>query len=44
MVGLFASLFGGSNTLISEPTGPMTVIMTAVLTSMMAKYPETEWQ
>ncbi|HCE3214821.1 TPA: SulP family inorganic anion transporter [Vibrio parahaemolyticus] len=41
MVGLFASLFGGSNTLISEPTGPMTVIMTAVLTSMIAKYPET---
>ncbi|TOJ55672.1 sodium-independent anion transporter [Vibrio parahaemolyticus] len=41
MVGLFASLFGGSNTLISEPTGPMTVIMTAVLTSMMVKYPET---
>lgn len=41
MVGLFASLFGGSTTLISEPTGPMTVIMTAVLTSMMAKYPET---
>lgn len=41
MVGLFASLFGGSNTLISEPTGPMTVIMTSVLTSMMAKYPET---
>ncbi|MBM4934731.1 sodium-independent anion transporter [Vibrio parahaemolyticus] len=41
MVGLFASLFSGSNTLISEPTGPMTVIMTAVLTSMMAKYPET---
>jgi SulP family sulfate permease len=41
MVGLFAALFGGSTTLISEPTGPMTVIMTAVLTSMMAKYPET---
>ncbi|WP_408068613.1 SulP family inorganic anion transporter [Vibrio ulleungensis] len=41
MVGLFAALFGGSNTLISEPTGPMTVIMTAVLTSMMAKYPES---
>ncbi len=41
MVGLFAALFGGSNTLISEPTGPMTVIMTAVLTSMMVKYPET---
>ena len=41
LVGFFAALFGGSNTLISEPTGPMTVIMTAVLTSMMAKYPES---
>ena len=41
MVGFFAALFGGSTTLISEPTGPMTVIMTAVLTSMMAKYPGT---
>lgn len=41
MVGFFAALFGGSTTLISEPTGPMTVIMTAVLTSMMAEYPET---
>ena len=41
MVGFFAALFGGSSSLISEPTGPMTVIMTAVLTTMMAKYPET---
>ncbi|HAS6142273.1 TPA: STAS domain-containing protein [Vibrio vulnificus] len=41
LVGLFAALFGGSSTLISEPTGPMTVIMTAVLTSMVAKYPES---
>ncbi|SBS31146.1 Bicarbonate transporter BicA [Marinomonas aquimarina] len=41
MVGFFAAVFGGSRTLISEPTGPMTVIMTAVLTSMMAEYPET---
>ena len=41
MVGFFAALFGGSSSLISEPTGPMTVIMTAILTSMMAKYPET---
>ncbi len=41
MVGFFAALFGGSTTLISEPTGPMTVIMTAVLTNMMAEYPET---
>lgn len=41
MVGFFAAIFGGSSTLISEPTGPMTVIMTAILTGMMAKYPET---
>ncbi|MPS32319.1 MULTISPECIES: SulP family inorganic anion transporter [unclassified Salinivibrio] len=40
LVGLFASLFGGSSTLISEPTGPMTVIMTTVLTAMMSRYPE----
>ncbi|GAB3475800.1 SulP family inorganic anion transporter [Marinomonas epiphytica] len=40
LVGFFAALFGGSTSLISEPTGPMTVIMTAVLTSMMASYPE----
>jgi SulP family sulfate permease len=41
LVGFFAALFGGSTSLISEPTGPMTVIMTAVLTSIMAKYPDT---
>jgi sulfate permease, SulP family len=27
-VGFFAALFGGTPTLISEPTGPMTVVMT----------------
>ena len=40
LVGFFASLFGGSTSLISEPTGPMTVVMTAVLTTMMAAHPE----
>lgn len=40
LVGLFAAVFGGSRTLISEPTGPMTVVMAAVLTTMMADYPE----
>lgn len=40
-VGLFAALFGGSSTLISEPTGPMTVIMTAILTTMVSRYPES---
>lgn len=40
LVGFFAAVFGGSTSLISEPTGPMTVIMTAVLTSMIASSPE----
>ncbi|TNF97585.1 MAG: SulP family inorganic anion transporter [Gammaproteobacteria bacterium] len=39
MVGLFASLFGGSPTLISEPTGPMTVIFTAVIAKLIASDP-----
>lgn len=39
-VGLFAALFGGSTRLISEPTGPMTVVMTSVIASLMADYPE----
>ncbi|MEE4380320.1 MAG: SulP family inorganic anion transporter [Candidatus Competibacteraceae bacterium] len=39
-VGFFAALFGGTPTLISEPTGPMTVIMTAVITTMIAANPE----
>ncbi|MDP5123551.1 MAG: SulP family inorganic anion transporter, partial [Cyanobium sp. MAG_04] len=33
LVGLFAALFGGTPSLISEPTGPMTVVMTAVIAS-----------
>lgn len=37
LVGLFAALFGGTPTLISEPTGPMTVVMTAVIASLTAK-------
>jgi len=40
MVGLFAALFGGSPTLISEPTGPMTVVFTAVITGSIAADPE----
>ncbi|MGB5442754.1 MAG: SulP family inorganic anion transporter [Gammaproteobacteria bacterium] len=39
MVGLFAALFGGSPTLISEPTGPMTVIFTAVIAKLIASDP-----
>ncbi|MFZ9280977.1 MAG: SulP family inorganic anion transporter, partial [Vulcanococcus sp.] len=40
LVGLFAALFGGTPTLISEPTGPMTVVMTAVIASLTASDPE----
>lgn len=39
LVGLFASLFGGSPTLMSEPTGPMTVVFTAVITKLIAEDP-----
>lgn len=41
IIGFFAALFGGTPTLISEPTGPMTVIMAAVITAMIARYPDT---
>ena len=40
LVGLFAALFGGTPSLISEPTGPMTVVMTAVIASLTAADPE----
>jgi len=40
LVGLFAALFGGTPTLISEPTGPMTVVMTAVIASLTSRNPE----
>ena len=40
IIGLFAAIFGGTPTLISEPTGPMTVVMTAVVTAMIANNPD----
>lgn len=40
LIGFFASLFGGTPSLISEPTGPMTVIITAVIAELMARNPE----
>jgi SulP family sulfate permease len=39
LVGLFAAVFGGSPTLISEPTGPMTVVFTAVIAKLIASDP-----
>ena len=40
LIGFFAALFGGTPTLISEPTGPMTVVMTAVIANLTAANPE----
>lgn len=40
LVGLFAALFGSTPTLISEPTGPMTVVMTAIIANLIAVNPE----
>ena len=40
LVGLFTALFGGTPALISEPTGPMTVVMAAVIASLTASDPE----
>ncbi|WP_417040757.1 SulP family inorganic anion transporter [Cylindrospermopsis raciborskii] len=39
-VGFFAALFGGTPTLISEPTGPMTVVITGIISSLTAMDPE----
>ena len=39
-VGFFAALFGGTPTLISEPTGPMTVVITGIISSLTARDPE----
>ncbi|MEM6452373.1 MAG: SulP family inorganic anion transporter [Cyanobacteria bacterium P01_D01_bin.105] len=40
IVGFFAALFGGTPTLISEPTGPMTVVITGVIASLLAADPD----
>jgi len=39
-VGFFAALFGGTPSQVSGPTGPMTVVMTAVLTQYVAMFPD----
>ncbi|MDG2992392.1 SulP family inorganic anion transporter [Candidatus Synechococcus calcipolaris G9] len=41
IIGAFAALFGGTPTQISGPTGPMTVVTTTVITTLMARYPDT---
>ncbi|EAW35680.1 SulP family inorganic anion transporter [Lyngbya sp. PCC 8106] len=42
LVGFFAALFGGTPTLISEPTGPMTVVFTAVVARSLASAPDEQ--
>lgn len=41
IVGFFAAVFGGTPSQVSGPTGPMTVVMTAILTDYMARFPES---
>jgi SulP family sulfate permease len=40
-IGFFAALFGGTPSQISGPTGPMTVVMATVFTTLANKNPET---
>ncbi|MGB6167456.1 MAG: SulP family inorganic anion transporter [Geitlerinemataceae cyanobacterium] len=40
-VGFFAALFGGTPSQISGPTGPMTVVMASIFTSIAANNPKT---
>ena len=42
IIGLVAAFFGGTPTLISEPTGPMTVVFTSVIISLTATAPDKE--
>lgn len=42
ILGFFAALLGGTPTLISGPTGPMTVVMAAVIVTFTNKYPGPE--
>ena len=42
IIGLVAAVFGGTPTLISEPTGPMTVVFTSVILSFTATAPDKE--
>lgn len=39
-VGFFAALFGGTPSQVSGPTGPMTVVMAAILTQTIAQNPD----
>ncbi len=40
LVGFFAAVFGGTPAQVSGPTGPMTVVMAAVLTQYTSMFPQ----
>jgi SulP family sulfate permease len=42
ILGLLAAVFGGTNTQISGPTGPMTVVSATVVAAAIAKYGQIE--
>ena len=39
--GFLAALLGGTPTQVTGPTGPMTVVMTTVIASLLARHPDT---
>ncbi|MEB3313897.1 MAG: SulP family inorganic anion transporter [Cyanobacteriota bacterium] len=39
--GFFAALFGGTPAQVSGPTGPMTVVMTTVISALIARHSDT---
>ncbi len=41
IVGFFAALFGGTPAQVSGPTGPMTVVVTTVIATLVQRYPDT---
>ncbi len=41
IVGFFAALFGGTPAQVSGPTGPMTVVTTTVIATLVARHPDT---
>ncbi|MEM6447380.1 MAG: SulP family inorganic anion transporter [Cyanobacteria bacterium P01_D01_bin.123] len=41
IVGFFAALFGGTPAQVSGPTGPMTVVATTAIASLVARNPDT---
>jgi SulP family sulfate permease len=41
LIGFFAALFGGTPAQVSGPTGPMSVVITTVIATLLSRYPET---